>query len=56
LSKLRWYRLGGEISEVQWNDLRGILMVTGEQLDRKYLYRWALHLGVVDLLDRLLKE
>lgn len=56
LNKLRWYRLGGEISEVQWNDLRGIVMVTGERLDREYLYRWAPHLGVVDLLDRLLKE
>jgi hypothetical protein len=56
LNKLRWYRLGGEISEVQWNDLRGILMVTGERLDREYLYRWAPLLGVTDLLDRLLKE
>jgi hypothetical protein len=56
LNKLRWYRLGGEISEVQWNDLRGILMVTGERLDREYLYRWAPRLGVVDLLDRLLRE
>jgi hypothetical protein len=56
LNKLRWYRLGGEISEVQWNDLRGILMVTGDRLDREYLYRWAPRLGVADLLDRLLKE
>jgi hypothetical protein len=32
LNKLRRYRLDGEISEVQWNDLRGILMVTGERL------------------------
>ena len=56
LNKLRWYRLGGEISEVQWNDLRGILMVTGERLDREYLYRWAPRLGVADLLERLLKE
>ena len=56
LNKLRWYRLGGEISEVQWNDLRGILMVTGEQLNREYLYCWAPRLGVADLLDRLLKE
>ncbi|HEY1240039.1 MAG TPA: hypothetical protein VGF16_05755 [Bryobacteraceae bacterium] len=54
LNKLRWYRLGGETSEVQWNDLHGILMVTGERLDREYLYRWAPRLSVVDLLDRLL--
>lgn len=31
-------------------------MVTGERLEREYLYRWALHLGVANLLDRLLKE
>ena len=34
LNKLRCYRMGGEISAVKWNDLRGILMVTGGQLDR----------------------
>jgi hypothetical protein len=54
LSKLRSYRAGGEISETQWNDLRGILMVSGAGLDRDYLRLWAPRLGVADLLDRLL--
>lgn len=56
LNKLRWYRQGGEISETQWNDLRGIMRVTGGQLDRDYLHRWAPRLGVADLLDRLFAE
>jgi hypothetical protein len=56
LNKLRWYRAGGEISEQQWNDLRGILQVRGAQLDFEYLHAWAPRLGVEDLLERLLGE
>jgi len=56
LSKLRWYRAGGETSERQWNDLRGILQVSGARLDLAYLNTWAPRLGVADLLERLLHE
>lgn len=56
LNKLRWYRAGGETSERQWNDLRGILQVSGSRLDLAYLNTWAPRLGVADLLDRLLHE
>jgi hypothetical protein len=56
LSKLRRYRTGGETSERQWNDLRGILQVSGARLDLAYLNTWAPRLGVVDLLERLLHE
>jgi len=56
LNKLRWYRAGGETSERQWNDLRGILKVSGAALDRDYLRLWAPQLGVEDLLDKLLCE
>ncbi|HMD49647.1 MAG TPA: hypothetical protein VKG79_11140 [Bryobacteraceae bacterium] len=54
LSKLVWYRLGGEQSEQQWNDLRGVLAVKGADLDRSYLLEWAPRLRVSDLLDKLL--
>lgn len=54
LSKLRWYRAGGEASEQQWNDLRGILQVRGTTLDLEYLRLWAPRLGVADLLEKLL--
>ncbi len=56
LNKLRRYRAGGETSELQWNDLRGILQVSGARLDLGYLREWAPFLGVADLLDRLLGE
>jgi len=56
LSKLRWYRAGGETSERQWNDLRGILQVSGGLLDLGYLNTWAGRLGVADLLERLMSE
>ncbi len=56
LSKLLLYRSGGETSEIQWSDLRGIVRVQGSALDRKYLDEWAAKLGVADLLERLLAE
>ena len=54
LSKLVWYRQGGEVSERQWNDVRGVNAVTGAHLDRAYLNEWAEALGVAALLRRVL--
>ena len=56
LRKLEWYRTGGETSERQWNDLRGILAVSGPVLDYAYLRQWAPQLHVADLLEKLLAE
>ena len=53
LTKLVWYQMGGEVSERQWNDLLGIIKVKGQELDPDYLQRWAAHLGVALLLERL---
>ena len=55
LSKLRWYRLGGESSEQQWKDVVGIVAVRKANLDEAYLHRWAKELGVADLLHRILE-
>lgn len=52
LAKLRWYRLGGEESEVQRRDIRGLIALNGESLDGAYLERWARALDVADLLVR----
>jgi len=56
LSKLEWYHLGGEISERQWRDILGILKVQAGELDIKYLKKWADELGLIDLLERALRE
>lgn len=50
LRKLRWFRDGGEVSENQWRDVLGVLLVQKGRLDEPYLDRWAAHLGVADLL------
>jgi hypothetical protein len=52
LRKLLWFRLGGEVSDRQWEDVRGIVGVQAERLDAEYLRRWADRLGIRDLLDR----
>lgn len=56
LAKLSWYRKGGEVSNVQWADVRGILGTQGDSLDTVYLREWADKLGVLDLLERALEE
>ena len=55
LMKLVWYRSGGEVSERQWNDVRGIVAVQGPRLDREYLHKWSAYLKVTDLLDSALR-
>jgi hypothetical protein len=52
LLKLEWYRIGGEISDRQWNDVLGVMRTQGDRLDNAYLDHWATDIGVKDLLDR----
>ncbi len=56
LAKLEWYRLGGEVSDRQWQDVIGVLTVQAEDLDLDYLRHWAEQLCVWDLLERALAE
>lgn len=56
LSKLEWYRLGGEVSDRQWRDILGVLKTRAGELDVDYLRQWARELKVGDLLERALKE
>jgi hypothetical protein len=56
LQKLRWYRSGGEVSDRQWRDVLAIVRTQGPRLDRGYLTAHAPILGVLDLLERLLRE
>jgi hypothetical protein len=56
LSKLEWYRRGGETSGRQWDDVLGVIRTAPGRLDTDYLRHWSTHLGVGDLLDRALAE
>jgi len=52
LNKLGWFRLGNEVSKLQWEDAVGVLEVQGVRLDFKYLDFWAKQLGLNHLLVR----
>jgi hypothetical protein len=54
--KLEWYRLGGEVSERQWLDVKNVLKAQAERLDRLYLANWACELGVLDLSAQAITE
>jgi hypothetical protein len=56
LSKLAWFRDGGEVSSPQWRDILGVLKARQGQLDLAYVRRWAGHLKLSDLLEEALKE
>ena len=56
LAKLTWYRQGGQVSELQWGDLVGVLKAQAGRLDLSYLRHWAAQQGVGELLDRAFKE
>jgi len=51
LSKLEWARQGGD-SERQIRDAAGVVELN-PMLDRQYVRRWALELGVADLWSRI---
>jgi hypothetical protein len=55
LSKLKWYRMGGEVSDRQWRDVLGVLKTREGELDLDYLRKWANELNVKDLLERALQ-
>jgi hypothetical protein len=56
LRKLEWYRRGGEVSERQWRDVHAIARMQSDSLDREHMRLWAGRLGVVDLLERVMRD
>ena len=56
LSKLEWYRRGGETSGRQWDDVQGVIRTAQGRLDMDYLRHWSSHVGVQDLLERAFGE
>ena len=49
LSKMDYYREGG--SEKHLRDITGILKVTGAEVDRDYVARWARDLGLAEIWE-----
>ena len=56
LRKLRWYRMGGEVSERQWRDVPAILKVQGPRISTEELLVAADPLGLADLVERAVAE
>jgi hypothetical protein len=56
LQKLRWYRLGGEVSERQWRDILSVLRFSKAEIDDTYLDAVALPEGLGTLLERARRE
>jgi len=54
LSKLRWYKMGGMVSDRQWSDILGV--ASRVDLDWAYLRAWAPRIGVAELLERVFLE
>jgi len=56
LEKIRWFRLGGEVSDRQWQDVLGVIKVQGSRLDLNYLKSWAEKLDLSNLVLKVLDE
>lgn len=53
--KLRWFRMGGEVSDQQWRDVVGVIRMVRD-LERQYLEQTAEAFGVRDLLERAFQD
>jgi len=56
INKLFWFKLGGGVSERQWNDALGVIRVQSKILDYRYLEDVASQRGVFPLLQKALQE
>jgi len=56
IQKLVWFREGGEVSELQWRDVTGLVRTLGEELDWSYLRDWSAQLALGELLERARRE
>ena len=56
IAKLRWFQLGNQVSDRQWNDIVSVLETQRGMLDIEYLSAWSRQFLVSDLLDQALSE
>ena len=56
LAKLDWWKLGGGVSNRQWNDILEIIKEKQAALDIAYLRQSAPMLGVADVLEKAFND
>ena len=56
LRKLDWFRIGDEVSDVQWRDVLALLKIQRGALDLDYVRRIARSTGLDSLLARALSQ
>ena len=56
LRKLAWFRSGGEVSDRQWRDVLGILVVQADRVNVTDLVATGQLVGLADLVQRALLE
>lgn len=54
LKKMEYYQLGG--AEKHLRDIAGVLKISGEAVDRKYILEWAQRLGLGDIWQSILTK
>jgi hypothetical protein len=52
IQKIRWFVLGNQVSDRQWNDIVQVLEIQANRLDTDHLQKWARHFGIEDLLAK----
>ena len=55
LQKLRWFRLGGEVSDRQWLDVQKVLKTQKDVFEYDYMKYWAQELGLMTLLEQAME-
>jgi len=56
IQKLRWYELGNRVSDRQWNDIVQVLEIQKGRLDEEYMFKWARHFEVDELLREAMSQ
>lgn len=54
IKKMEFYREGG--SEKHLRDITGILKISGDAVDQTYISEWAIHLGLTEIWDAILRR
>lgn len=54
IKKMEYYKEGG--SEKHLRDITGILKISGKEVDKEYITKWAERLGLVEIWDAILRR